>query len=267
MLVKMIPNPKLGTLCFGRRRPLYRGQHLKLKDYLRGVPAPPPAVDYSEKATQALAEIYGNDVEGDCVAAGTGHIIGVLTGNAAGVQTIFTLDQVNAFYSAIEGPPGFPASDNGADEQTALNVWKERGYVFRGGHKIVGWMAVDPANAEEQRLAIDWFGNLMYGLELPDAWVNPGPSESGFVWDVAGDPDPNNGHCIVACGFKPGATLISTWGMTGWLTDAAVARYCAESVGGELYTVLDYEWINKAKQKAPNGMKWAQLAADFETLL
>jgi hypothetical protein len=267
VLIKMIPHPKLGTLCFGRRRPLSRSPQLKMKTFLdRTLPAPPPELDFSEKAAAALAEVYGNDVEGDCTSAGPGHIIGVLTGNATGTSVIFTLDEVNAFYSACEGAPGFPAIDNGADEPTVLNIWRDKGYALNGSHKIAGSLSVDPANPEEQRLAVQYFGNLMYGLELPDAWVNPGPADSGFVWDVAGDPDPNNGHCFVACGYKPGMTRISTWGMTGWITDAAVAKYCAEPVGGELYTVLDYEWINKAKQKSPTGIRWAAMYAAFESL-
>jgi hypothetical protein len=58
--------------------------------------------------------MYLNDALGDCVEAGQGHVVGVLTGNAAGTPFIFTDAQMQAIYSAEAGyVPGDPSTDNG----------------------------------------------------------------------------------------------------------------------------------------------------------
>lgn len=251
---------------FGRNRPVARSPRLSLKNYLmKALPSPPPACNYQRKARETLQKIYGNDVLGDCVIAGMAHTVGVLTGNA-GDQFYYDPGEIVAMYSAIGGYiPGNGATDNGCDEVTALNYWREKG-APSGVHNIAGYLAVDPANIEEYRTALWLFENLFFGLELPDEYVNPFPSASGFVWSVAGEPDPNNGHCIVGMGYDSTGVAISTWGMTGLMSDAAVAKYCAASAGGALYTVLSQDAIAKATLKAPNGFDFSQLTADFQAI-
>ena len=39
---------------------------------------------------------------------------------------------------------------------------------------------------------------------------------------------------------------ISTWGMSGLLTDAAIARYCDQCAGGDLYTVVSQDSLNQS---------------------
>ena len=250
----------------GRNRPVARGPRLSLKNYLmKALPNPPATVDYRSRAFQALNQMYGNDTLGDCVIAGMAHVVGVLTSNA-GKPFLYTEDQIVNLYSAIGGyVPGQPATDQGCDEVTALNYWKQQG-APAGSHQIAGYIAVDPSNPEEVRTALWLFENLLFGLELPDAWVNPFPGASGFTWDVVGDPDPNNGHCIVGVGYTPRGVTVDTWGMAGVMTNAAVAEYCAESNGGALYSVLSHDQIALAHTKAPNGFDFTQLTADFQAI-
>jgi hypothetical protein len=96
--------------------------------------------------------------------------------------------------------------------------------------------------------------------------INPMPSSSGFVWDVAGAPDPDNGHCVVGVGYDAKGVTIDTWGMTGLITDHAIAKYATVAGQGELYTVVSQDAINRATQKAPNGFDWSQLVADFDSM-
>jgi hypothetical protein len=151
---------------------------------------------------------------------------------------------------------------------TALNLWQQGCGPSIGSHTIRGSLSVDATNTEECRTAIWLFENLMLGLELPDAWISPFPSNNGFTWDVAGPGNPSSGHCIGAYNYssKAGNVGIVTWGMTGFMSDAALAEYCAPANGGELYTVLSADTINKAQQKAPNGFNFAQLTADLGSL-
>ena len=95
---------------------------------------------------------------------------------------------------------------------------------------------------------------------------NPFPSSPGFTWDVAGPPDPDNGHCFIGVAYDPKGVQIDTWGMLGHLTDAAIAKYASTAGQGELYAVLSPEIITRASRKAANGFNFAQLQADFAAL-
>jgi hypothetical protein len=268
-MVKTIIHPVTKqTLKLGRRRPVAHCPRLSLGRYLKAtLPTPPLSCHYSYSAESVLANIYGNDQLGDCVIAGIAHLAGEVTGVSGATPFAFTMDQIVALYGAIGGyVPGDPSTDNGCDEQTALNYWMQHG-APAGQNQIAGWLAVNPGNPQEYRAACWLFGNLVFGLELPDAWINPSPSQNGFVWDVAGPADPNNGHCVVSPGsYNENGIIIDTWGMLGFLTDKAIATYGAQSDGGEMYTVITKEILNAATQKAPSGVDWARLVADFDAI-
>ena len=266
-MVKHVIHPVSGKkFHLGRNRPKVRGPRLSLQNYLgRTLPAAPATVDYTGPASAALSQIYLNDQLGDCVIAGMAHVEGVLTGNA-GDEFVYTDEQITALYSAIGGyVPGDSSTDQGTDEQTALNYWQQTG-APAGEHNITGWLSVDGTNADEVRAALWLFENLVFGIELPDAWVNPMPSASGFTWDVAGAADQQNGHCFIGAGYDANGITIDTWGMLGTLTFAAVAAYATGNGAGELYTVISKDGIAKATQKAPNGFDFTQLLADFQAI-
>jgi hypothetical protein len=250
----------------GRIRPVARCPRFSLRNYLtRDLSAPPASCDYSAKASTALSEMYLNNTLGDCVIAGIGHVVGLLTGGA-GKQYLYSNDQIIKLYSAIGGyVPGKPNTDNGCDEQTALNYWQHEGAPV-GSNKIAGWMSVNGNDPTEYRTALWLFENLYFGLELPDKWISPFPSAPGFIWNVAGPPNPSNGHCVVGVGYSPKGVKICTWGMLGLMTDAAIAKYATTAGAGELYTVVSQDAINKAAAKAPNGFDWSQLIADFDSM-
>ncbi|MGA2230776.1 MAG: hypothetical protein ABSH22_07740 [Tepidisphaeraceae bacterium] len=251
----------------GRRRPVAHCPRLSLGGYMMSSLPPPPATcDYTQAATSALSQMYGNDKLGDCVIAGMGHVVGVLTGNAGLPPFLYTSAQIIALYEAIGGyDPADPTTDQGCDEQTALNYWENTG-APAGSHQIAGWLAVDATNRIECQTAMYLFENLFFGVELPDAWINPAPPGSGFVWDTAGDPDPANGHAFVGIGYDARGITISTWGMTGTLTYAAMAAYATTAAGGGLYTVVSQDALNNVTKKAPNGFDWSQLVADFDSM-
>jgi len=267
-VIKTFVHPVTGqTLKLGRKRPKVRYPRLSLRNYLMlALPSPPDAVDYSASAEQALSQMYDNDTLGDCVIAAMAHLAGVFAGNA-GATLLFTDPEIVALYSAIGGyVPGDPSTDDGCDVQTALTYWQNNGLLSDASHKIAGWLAVDPSNVEEIKTAIWLFENLVFGVELPDAWTSDMPSASGFEWDVAGDPDPAQGHCFAGVGYSLDAVTIDTWGMEGAITLPAIAKYAASSANGELYVVLSADSISKAKAKAPNGFDWSQLVADFDSM-
>ena len=63
----------------------------------------------------------------------------------------------------------------------------------------------------------------MLGVNMPTAWVNPEPEATGFIWDVAGEPDQANGHFFVGVGYNDVGFLVqnswgSQWGRGGFAT-------------------------------------------------
>jgi hypothetical protein len=272
MPIKRIIHPTTGqTLCFGRRRPT-RKPKMRLRDYLPApLPQAPATCDYTPAAAAALSQMYMNDTLGDCVIAGMAHMEGVFTGNANPPALILTQAEIIAAYSAIGGydptqtqPDGSNPTDQGCDEMTALQWWKASP-LDPAAKPISTSMSVDPTNQSEVQAAAYLFFGLMYGVELPDDWINPFPSTPGFVWDVADDPDPDNGHCFIGAGYDGNGVTICTWGMLGSITYAAMAEYCSAENNGALYAVLSQDIINAAQELAPNGLDWAQLQADFDS--
>lgn len=252
-------------LKLGRKRSDPSAPKLHLKNYLGvSLPAAPLSCSYTAKAANALSNIFLNDQLGDCVIAGGYHIVGIETGNATGNPFIASAQQITADYSAISGyVPGDPSTDQGCNEQTAMNYWQSHG--FADGTKLTGWLAVNATNQQEVMQAMYLFENLLFGIELPDAWVNPIPSTSGFVWGN-GQPNPDNGHCVIGVGYNSEGVQIDSWGMIGTITWAAISNLCTANNGGELYVLLTPDQIAKGQQIAPNGVSWSNLIADFDAL-
>ena len=222
-------------------------------------------MDYSAKAAASLANIYDNNSLGDCVIASSYQALGTWTGNANGAPFLATDAQIIADYSAIGGyVPGNPATDQGCDIQTALNYYASKG--FADGSKLLGSLAVDPTNQQECEQAVFLFEDTSIRMDLPAPWVASMPTGNGFVWDIAGPPVPANGHCIQAYGYSASGLLVDTWGLLGTLTWAAVAMYCASSAGGDLYVGINPDQVASGQSIAPNGVAWADLLADFNSM-
>jgi hypothetical protein len=253
----------------GRKRPVAPANRMRFSRYLLASIDPAPAsYSYEAKAKAVLAKVFLNDRYGDCVIAGRYHVTGVETANsAAGVTFVATDNQLIADYSAIGGFDinNPDATDQGCDEDTALAYWQHHGLA--DGTKDLGSLSLDATNKTQVMQAIYLFENIIICIELPDAWVNPFPAGNDFVWDVAGAPVPQNGHSIMACGYDPvKGVRICTWGMMGWLTWAALAKYAKLSAGGSLNVILTAEQLSKGQTKAPNGLDWFRIVSDFDAL-
>jgi hypothetical protein len=259
MSVRLVYVPILHKhVKLGRRPAVARGPRLRLSSYLlKALPPVPASFDYSPAAARSLSNVYLNDQLGCCVVSCGAHLEGVLSANAGNPELVYSDDQIVHQYSAIGGyVQGDPSTDQGCNEQDALNYWRQHG--FAGGTPFSGSLAVNPKDPVEYAAALYLFENLVYGIGLPNQWLeNPAP---GFVWDAA-PPNARNGHCILAVGREPGRVKVATWGFTGWLTDAAHAADV-----DELYVVLSPDQIGRALKKAPSGLNWTQLVSDFDSM-
>ena len=248
------------TVKFGRTRPAKRG--LEARPMTATMPPAPPVNtwDWSAKAADCLKNIYLNNQLGDCVPAGKAHALGVLTANG-GTEVVCTDNDVLKMYEQDGGyQPGNPATDQGCNEQTALDNWEKNGVPI-GGKRLLAWCAINPANIAAVEAMHYWFGPLIYGIELIPAWADS--FKPGMVWDANGTPNPHYGHCVVgvarvtAPDGKP-SIKVATWGSDAYLTDDASKQVVA-GVGGELYSVFSLDWFN-AEGVAPNGKHYTELA-------
>ena len=261
----------------GRTRPKVTPQthpHLFKSMAKYGALPAAPDFDYSVGNTAAMGMILANGPDpsapsgaqsglGDCTAAGRSHLIDTFT-YQAGSPVVMSSAQTVAFYSASTGYVlGDASTDQGGDEVTVLTCWQNQGAAL-DGHAISGFVVIDPTNVAEVKSACYLFENLYFGIELADSWTEI--SGSGFTWDVGNPPDPNDGHCVVGVGGNSDGILIDTWGFLGIMTYAAISQFCGSAAGGQLFCVLSPEIINRASQKAPNGLDFAALQADFGTL-
>jgi len=235
---------------------------LLLATYLTPVaPTPPPAVDYGA----AVAEwgMLGNDTVGDCALAGQAHADMLWAANAEHLQLPITTAMVLRAYSALTGydpaagGPGGNPTDRGTVLLDALKYWRKRGIDRQ---TIKAFVEVDPRSIEHAKLAIDLFGCLYVGVELPDAVLPEGPGALP-AWTVTPDgsprraPNPHNGHCVVYAGYDAAGPTVVTWGTTVKASWAFHEAYC-----DELYAMLSPAWL----RHDPPGIDVATLTADLD---
>lgn len=246
------------TAKLGRRRPDVLPQVVPLRNYLlRDIPTPRPVVDYTAKALASIRRVYLNDQLGCCVVSGKMHQIGIWSGNDAAAPVLFTDQDVVRYYSIIGGyVPGNPRTDRGCSIVAALNYMKSTGF---NGHKIVGYVGVDVTDKVESQVAIDLFGGVTLGLNLPDAWIKA--AHDGAVWGPA-QANPNNGHDVCVTGYNDVGVQIATWGMIITITWAAFAD---KRVVEECYAEVGMDWVGP-DGKSPPGVALTQLLADLQLL-
>jgi len=260
--MKILVHPLTGKQYrLGRNHPKHPHGRSSFRDMLNARVLPqvtvPDSTNYAAAAQPALADIYGNDSLGDCTIAAGFHIRGVTSFNG-GQGIVFTEDQVVQDYSAITGydpnavlVDGQNPTDQGADENTVLAYWAQTG--FPDGVLLDEYVSVNAADDAEVRLACYLFENLYFAVDLPDEFVSPMPSGSGFAWNLAGDPEPENGHAFSGVDLVPGGIVIDSWGMTGTFSQAAIEYYASPAQGGALFTLLSPDVISRLTQKSPAG--------------
>ena len=252
----------------GRRLP--RGGHVyapRATNYVAAsLPAAPSSTNFRTKYDAALKQVYLNDTEGDCVIAARYHRIGQLTTLATGTAFVATKAQINADYSRVGGfVPGDASTDQGCDMIVNNNDGVSHGYA--DGSKDLGWLVVDATNKTLlQQLVWIFEGGIDLGISLPDAWVDPFPAADGAVWDVAGAPNPMNGHDVPIIDFDAKGVLVVSWGLVIYITWAALGKYLAPAAGGEAYLHVNPDMLAKGQTKCPNGFDWSAVISDFDSV-
>lgn len=232
-------------------------------------PTPPTSTNLAPAAAASLDNIDGNDTLGCCVIAARAHRIGLLTGAAnPGKPFCYSLAQIIAEYGRIgDYVQGDPSTDQGCDPVASANDGVHVGYA--DGSKDLGWVSVEGGNFAHVMLAFYLVENLDLSMALPDEWVNAQmPQKNGDVWDVAGPPNPEQGHNVEVIDYDATkGVLVDTWGLRVWVTKAALAKYGVQSAGGMLIAHINADQLAKAQQKAPTGVDWATIITYFDQSL
>ena len=248
----------------GKSKPRHDPRTFQLANYFGPKTAeacpPAPAVrDWTGKVRKPWG-MLANDVIGDCTVAGAAHIIQAWTANEGPQEVTMTDAEVIGAYSKITGyNPNDPSTDQGAVLLDVLRYWRKTGIA---GHRIMAFAAPEPGNKEHIRAALDLFGGLYIGLDLPVS------AQAQRVWSVPpcgrrgpGVPGGWGGHCVVAEAYDPQGLTVITWGEKKRMTWGFFQVYCDEA-----YAVLSEDWL-KYDHRSPSGFDLAALQADLQAVL
>lgn len=248
----------------GKRAPRIDSRTLMLAKYMKDLPPPPESVDYTKGLTSF--GMMMNDSLGDCTIAGCGHAIQIWTANQGSESTVADSD-VLAAYEAWDGyNPADPSTDQGGVEIDVLNDWRQNGLA---GHKLLAYADPDPGNQVHVKQAIELFGGVYIGLQLPLT------AQNQDVWDVVSesffgklksliipeyspsDPGSWGGHCVFVPQYDANGLTCITWGALKRMTWAFWAKYCDES-----HALLSPEWVNNRQ----TGFDLVSLQADLQSV-
>lgn len=230
---------------------------LRLASYLteRDYPAPPPARDW----TISNASWYLNDRLGCCTITALAHLAEVHAARRDERCTITDRD-VELAYRAVSGYDGTPATDRGAQMIDALVRAKNVGI---GPWRIGAFVRVDLDDVVEVRAAINLFGGIYLGADLPrrirtqrTAWELP-PLDQRTDDDA---PNSLGGHAFAITGFDRAHLR----GLP-WVTPTRISNAWINLYGAEAWAVIADSWV-RGDSQAPNGFNLERLRGDLAAI-
>ena len=238
----------------GRRAIRQDPRTLQLARYMRALPPPPLAVDWTKGITDFGMML--NDQLGDCTIAGCGHAVQTWTANVGAEVTLpdATIEQAYEDWDGYN--PSDPSTDQGGVELDVLNAWRQRGLA---GHVVLAFADPPVADLKAVRQAIDLFGGVYIGLGLPVT------AQNQDVWDVTDLSDPGaapgswGGHCVWVPKYDLDGFTCVTWGGLQAMTVAFWNEYCDEA-----HALLSNDWLGK--KGSPAGLDLALLEADLQAV-
>lgn len=258
----------LATCKLGKGPAVHPKGMRMLAELTTKLPSPPPAVGWytgapvttggpALPAVKSWPVFLNNDL-GDCTIAGIAHLIqlwNILTGSPFSITDADVLKEYSRLCGYI---PGDPNTDQGGVESDLLSKWQSSG-IF--GHKIDGFVGVNPKSLSQMKDAIWLFGGVYLGIELPLS------AQNQTIWDVppggpVGDGEPGSwgGHCTLGVALDNRYMAMVTWGSIQLATIEWISTYCSEA-----YAILSPDWINKSCFM-PGGVPLASLLADLKRI-
>jgi hypothetical protein len=236
----------------GRKAVKTDSRTLRLSRYLTAeLPAAPVTVDWTKGITSFGALL--NDSLGDCTIAGIGHAIQIWSANL-GTEANITDAEALQYYEQWDGyNPDDPSTDQGGIELDVLKDFQQQGFA---GHKLIAFADPSVANTEELRQAINLFGGLYIGLNVPNFIMNDIPA----VWDTTSDDGGiAGGHAVFVTGYDAETFTFISWGNLYKMTLNFWAQYVDES-----HALIGADWIGV--EGTPQGFDLAQLESDLSQI-
>lgn len=195
-----------------------------------------------------------NDQLGDCTIAGLGHAVQVWTANTGTEQTVADADILAAYEKWDGYNPSDPSTDQGGIELDVLTDFKRDGMA---GHKLMAFADVRVSSFANVKQAINLFGGLYIGMQVPNFIMQDIPA----VWDVvADDGGIDGGHCVYVVGYDVSGVSFISWGSLYKMTWAYWQKYVDEA-----HALLSADFI-AATGLDPQGFNLAQLQADLQEI-
>jgi hypothetical protein len=218
---------------------------------LSSLPARPAARDWSQRGGVDTAyQMFGNDRLGDCVIASLLDEFLTWSGQTGADFQPSEQDALDG-YQKFGGwdPSNSAATDNGC---VMLDVVSRIVKEPLAGQTIRAFVHVDPKNLELMAAALEFFGGLWLGWDLPLAWqgadvwgVSPAGSTSG-AWA----PRSWGGHATHAPLWSPGMGGLITWCAHQPFELEALPAYCSEAYA----LVSDHLWAVLQSSRCPAGV-------------
>jgi hypothetical protein len=204
-----------------------------------------------------------NDQLGDCVIAGAYHehdLFNTINGRSfkyTDVNVLKVYEKVAGYDPKQTNPEtGENPTDGGTDMEAAARYRRVHGIPDKYGHlhRIDGYVALEPGNWEQARVAMYLFGAMGVGMLFSDA--NWDQFVKGQPWDYVRGAALDSGHYIPGVGDRGNVTSTITWGRTQGMT-----RMCYDKQVDEALAYVSKEYVNR-KGKTPEGLDLnAMLAA------
>src|SRR5208282_776283 len=245
-----MPTIDISKFKLGKLAPRIDPRTLQLKDLVDRV-APPASANWYGGVTSFGAML--NDDLGDCTCAALGHAEQVATLNTPIGEITPPDNAILELYEKSCGyVPGDPSTDQGGIIIDVLNFVRKHGighkgsiHQHRGRPILYAYADPSPNDIEHNKQAIDQFGIINIGLQLPVT----AQSQIGGVWDVVGNPatDPDSqpgswgGHSVTCSAYDPGTTTCITWGQLQPMTWNFWNTYVDES-----HCLLMHAWLLRA---------------------
>jgi hypothetical protein len=217
------------------------------------LPVPPQTFGRS-----GLVKNYGmldNDTLGDCVPAGTDHLI-MLRNAVQNVTVNFTDANTVADYSAMTGySPYVPFSDQGTDMQAAAAYWQNTGMIDSAGarHKIDAYVDIQIGNIDEVVLSSYLFVGTGIGVNLPTS--AEAQFDANEPWSIVANDSIDGGHFFPIIDRTASGNLVAvTWGREQELTVAWLQKYMNFGIG-----YLSKDILNDITQLSPDAYNYDML--------
>ena len=201
--------------------------------------------------------IYYNNAIGDCAIAGAGHAEDLWAYTFLDPSVILTTYEDATGYDPNAEPDenGQNPTDKGTNLADFLGYWRTHGM---GGHKIAAYAHIDPDNTRVVKLAIELFGCVYIGVDLPSSAEQQ--FADGQPWTVVDGDSIVGGHCVLPIAYDEDYVYVVTWAQV-----QPVAWSWWETYVSEVWLPVTQEWVG-ANGESPEGIDVAGLNADFKSL-